>query len=472
MQKVVSTGDNKSKSSLPPSSSSTSSFVQIGIFTNFANDCAVQVKTILTLKELIDEIASALKCKAEQLTRCSLGAAAYGRAPYSIDMEISMKKTLAELGLAQGYSLIFRFPFIYARPEKKEEKKEEDSKQSGSGGSDDKYKGLTVSNCVKKLNAASSAKEIARIAEYIGMQATDLKESGDLLKLKEAQMIAFVKSDVMALPEIDLFELVVEWGTRQLKLQKEKSLEEVLKKITPLIRFTLMSMVDFSSKVATSGVLPQTQVLDLFSYFGLSAAASKHKNKTVPLPSSVRHLVTTPRVSGASAYEWDALSAHTALTISNKTTMTKNYADDNWRAARATKPLPQKGKVAFAIKVVNFPKSDNSWAINIGVNILSKFNNSTALGGDSDHGWAYIANGQKCHHSGGGQTYCGKKYKADDVITCELNNTDHTLTFYQNGESLGVAFEDMPSNADLYPCVSVTPHNVELKFVPVPELRS
>eukprot|EP00823_Brevimastigomonas_motovehiculus_P008047 TRINITY_DN72_c0_g1_i5.p1 TRINITY_DN72_c0_g1~~TRINITY_DN72_c0_g1_i5.p1 ORF type:complete len:473 (-),score=147.36 TRINITY_DN72_c0_g1_i5:309-1727(-) len=465
MQKVVSTGDNKSKSSLPPSSSSTSSFVQIGIFTNFANDCAVQVKTILTLKELIDEIASALKCKAEQLTRCSLGAAAYGRAPYSIDMEISMKKTLAELGLAQGYSLIFRFPFIYARPEKKEEKKEEDSKQSGSGGSDDKYKGLTVSNCVKKLNAASSAKEIARIAEYIGMQATDLKESGDLLKLKEAQMIAFVKSDVMALPEIDLFELVVEWGTRQLKLQKDKkdlTLKTVVKNVIPHVRIPLINMSDFAGKVSSVGILEQQQLLDMFSYLGLVAAAERANKKLPALPSSLRSFSIKPRSLGASLFEWSETNKSTPLTISNKgLTITNSSSSSSWYGARATKPLSRTGKSAFSVKIVKKPTCSNTWALVIGV-ALADYKGSPNLGGSShQNGWAYIANGAKCHHGEG--SYSGATYGEGDIITVELNNTDHTLTFYKNGISQGLAYSSMPTE-ELYPAMSCTPTGCQLTF--------
>jgi len=41
-------------------------------------------------------------------------------------------------------------------------------------------------------------------------------------------------------------------------------------------------------------------------------------------------------------------------------------------------------------------------------------------------------------------------------VGCELDRDSNTITFYLNGKSLGVAFEDVDDKADFYPAASVS----------------
>ncbi|XP_064637659.1 SPRY domain-containing SOCS box protein 3-like [Lineus longissimus] len=67
-------------------------------------------------------------------------------------------------------------------------------------------------------------------------------------------------------------------------------------------------------------------------------------------------------------------------------------------------------------------------------------------------------------HNGMSRKYCKPFYEPKTVIGCHLNLYDGTLTFYKNGQNLGVAFRGLNRTGQpLYPLTSSTSTNTEIE---------
>ena len=65
-------------------------------------------------------------------------------------------------------------------------------------------------------------------------------------------------------------------------------------------------------------------------------------------------------------------------------------------------------------------------------------------------------------HNGQKLTYCEPFYKERTVIGVHLNLYQGTLTFYKDGQSLGLAFQGLRQMGKLYPLISSTSPGTEL----------
>jgi len=94
------------------------------------------------------------------------------------------------------------------------------------------------------------------------------------LTLSKADIIEIISRDTLGPDgEIQVFQGVHRWGTAQ-ATKSGKELSEVLAGVLDHVRFPLMSTEDVAAKVVSTGLLSQSQTLDLFTYL-----AQKHTGK-------------------------------------------------------------------------------------------------------------------------------------------------------------------------------------------------
>eukprot|EP01111_Echinosteliopsis_oligospora_P013558 TRINITY_DN4890_c0_g1_i1.p1 TRINITY_DN4890_c0_g1~~TRINITY_DN4890_c0_g1_i1.p1 ORF type:complete len:310 (+),score=54.09 TRINITY_DN4890_c0_g1_i1:35-931(+) len=83
-------------------------------------------------------------------------------------------------------------------------------------------------------------------------------------------------------------------------------------------------------------------------------------------------------------------------------------------------------------------------------------------------GWGYLADGRKSHNSGNGEAY-GSKYVEGDIIGVLVDMNAHSITFFRNGVSQGVAFNNV--YGVVYPGVSLLTGGQRVSMVKVENLK-
>jgi len=106
-----------------------------------------------------------------------------------------------------------------------------------------------------------------------------------------------------------------------------------------------------------------------------------------------------------------------------------------WSSVFALHPGQMSGVLRFAVEV------KGSGGAAVGVADANHFKPQYQNVGAADHSWALSKSG-KVSCGEGWQTYAGK-LESGDVVGVELDFNAGTLTFYKNGENLGVAFSNL-----------------------------
>ncbi|EFJ45174.1 hypothetical protein VOLCADRAFT_35832, partial [Volvox carteri f. nagariensis] len=84
------------------------------------------------------------------------------------------------------------------------------------------------------------------------------------------------------------------------------------------------------------------------------------------------------------------------------------------------------------------------------------------LPGWDSHSYGYHGDdGHAFAGSGTGRPY-GPPFTSGDVVGALYNKADRSITYYKNGESLGVAFRDIHETSPLYPCVGLRTRGEEV----------
>jgi hypothetical protein len=152
---------------------------------------------------------------------------------------------------------------------------------------------------------------------FIEENAEELMKQDGFLKVSKERLKKLLESDKLCIEEIDLFEAVRRWAQAQAKkaTPEEKGDEKkIIADLLPLIRFPTMEVATLASAVATSGLLPEQQLVQLFSY---CSVPEEVKASLPPLPFS-----TTSRAGGGSQWQWDAKNHGTNITITGGITAT------------------------------------------------------------------------------------------------------------------------------------------------------
>ncbi len=123
-----------------------------------------------------------------------------------------------------------------------------------------------------------------------------------------------------------------------------------------------------------------------------------------------------------------------------------------WVLIVAHPPLSKKYN-SYSIRIETMKTQGNGWDCSIGIT-TEKFerNDGTALVGYNHHSWGLLATGQKMYNVET-KPY-GQKLNEGDIVTIYLNYSTCELEFFVNGDSLGVAFENIPLHKPIYPAIA------------------
>jgi hypothetical protein len=120
----------------------------------------------------------------------------------------------------------------------------------------------------KLLNEASFG------LKYIEENASSVFKSEDFNDLSRESLAILLKSNNLAIEEVEVIAAVLRWAEAECKRQSKKATadnkKEVIGDLIYQIRFTEMTMSDIVSTVQPSGILPQEDLLALFTYIGAS----------------------------------------------------------------------------------------------------------------------------------------------------------------------------------------------------------
>jgi len=110
------------------------------------------------------------------------------------------------------------------------------------------------------------------------------------------------------------------------------------------------------------------------------------------------------------------------------------------------------GKWYYEVKLMTYGKIHIGWC-NSNCNIQS--NTYTGIGNDNDS-WGYDGSAQKAWYgTNGAGTRYGEYWNNGDVIGSVLDLEAKTISYYKNGNDLGVAFSGITIGDGLYPAVSL-----------------
>lgn len=110
------------------------------------------------------------------------------------------------------------------------------------------------------------------------------------------------------------------------------------------------------------------------------------------------------------------------------------------------------GKWYYEVKLLTYGQIRIGWC-NDTCNIPT--NTYSGVGSDNDS-WAYDGSNQKAWNGANGSgTRYGEYWNNGDVIGTILDLEAKTISFYRNGNDMGVAFNSIPVGNGLYPAVSV-----------------
>jgi len=198
----------------------------------------------------------------------------------------------------------------------------------------------------KILEEKKDSKKRRLYIEFIEMFTTDTLKNGqdDFRNLPVDVVISILKSDKLTAKEVDIFDAAVGWGKAELKRESKKTeeksrLSDVMKDVLPHIRFPVMEMADVATKVTTSGLLSNEQILALYTFIG-SRPADGSTDK-LKLPSALSAFNAKARKGSTRCPKWDNSQTWTyavyALSNNNRTAI-KSSQDGTIYIIRETEP--------------------------------------------------------------------------------------------------------------------------------------
>jgi len=312
---------------------------------------------------------------------------------------------------------------------------------------------------LKKLESGLKPSDEKAALEYLDIHCKDVVTSNDWTKIDQKLLKTILKRDTLSIPEGDLFEAVVLWGKAECKRQtvepNAENLQKVLSESLPLIRFPTMTMQEVAAKVTPTNLLSSDQILQVFTYLG--SKDSQKENLKVSWP-------TKPRKGRRPTnwFSWDPNRKGSQIVLSDKNTVASlNYS--SWCSIFGDIEITS-GVAEWEI-VLDQYDTTNSYNVAIGV-VPSGFTNwshSTLCGyNSSSTGWTYVCgNGNKCNNAS--PVYYGSGSYQGAVIRVRVNLDAHTIEFFVNGTSLGVAYTNV--YGPVRPCVSMVQNQrITLRF--------
>jgi hypothetical protein len=121
--------------------------------------------------------------------------------------------------------------------------------------------------------------------KFIQENCEEILEHEQFARLSKPRLMHLLDDDELGIDEWPLFQAVLKWGKAECKRLEKKSdsgddLRAVMADVLPLIRFPTMELEDIAAHVATSGILSQDQLLELFKYVSITDVKER-ENTTV-----------------------------------------------------------------------------------------------------------------------------------------------------------------------------------------------
>jgi len=189
-------------------------------------------------------------------------------------------------------------------------------------------------------------------------------------------------------------------------------------------------------------------------------------SSSAPTPSPVASTtaVTSP-VASASSVElaWDPNACGPHILVTKPNEVRNRGSNDKWQMARVSQPFVS-GRHACQIRVVNDAKTSNTWRFIVGLVPASLDVKGPKQWVGTGGSWGYIAGtGGKCHGQAQSVKY-GERWGYDDVIGMVVDLDKHTVEFFRNGYSQGIAFDNVCG--PVYVAVSMTGTDAAVQVLP------
>ena len=184
-----------------------------------------------------------------------------------------------------------------------------------------------------------------------------------------------------------------------------------------------------------------------------------------PLPFAFSSPSPVASSAPALSYAWEAAERGPFLSINPDTPsiVRDTGSADKWQMARSVQVFSA-GVQRVAVKILSDPHTSNTWRFIIGVVPSSLDVSGPKQWVGTGGSWGYIAGtGGKCHNQAKSEEY-GAKYGEGDIIGLVMDFEQRTLSFWKNGASQGVAYEDLTGPVCV--AVSLTATDSALALVP------
>jgi len=265
-------------------------------------------------------------------------------------------------------------------------------------------------------------------------------DSRSFLNLSIVSLQRIVKSVNLSVSELEFFEACIRWAKREVDRRQMRggatpqNLSEVLKNITPYIRFPTMTSEELATYVTPTEILRKDQLLSVFVYLGTEETAEE-KKPLVPFP-------TIPR--NRHRDEWRLHTRQKSETVV--------LSDEGQRATLSVKTghawvngskIFQRGKHAWRTHIETL--SGNQW-IFIGIIASGQPGTAENLSFANDTCWGFSSSDQRYaggvqrrkklrHLSGQGGVDWRAGHRVDTLLDLDNNelkffnlNTRHELT--------------------------------------------
>jgi len=429
--------------------------LQLALQVNYpARSVTTKLSTSTTFADLQKEAMKLLNISDKDVHGHDFRAVSLGNDVISLGKK-GDKETLGEAGV-KSKSLIFLACPAYLKPQRpkknatKDEKKVEKKK--------DVYKGLSHKNVLKKIVEGNLKPNLEKIAyDYVDIYAEKIFVLPEFLKLDAKFVKIILKRDTLNIKEGSLFAAIVAWGKAQTGKEKPTTdeLKTVLTDMLTLIRFPCMTMGDVAAKVTTSGLLTSKEILEIYTYLG-----TKEDDRA-----KLKIAWNTKARVGRRApnfFAWDPVNKGTAIIIADDK-ITVSSSGSSWMSVFGDVELSD-GQHEWEIVMEQIDTS-NSYNVAIGVlptSVSGYASLSNLVGYSGNSGWSFVTgNGQKCNNSY--PASYGSAATAGTVVRVKLDLDAHTLEFFVNDTSNGVAFTNV--YGPVRPAVSfINSQKISLRF--------
>lgn len=203
------------------------------------------------------------------------------------------------------------------------------------------------------------------------------------------------------------------------------------------------------------------------------AAAAAVPLAAMPSPAPLPALASfmSPSASAASSAQpdlWDSEAKGAFLAVGGSpfgSVVRNTGSSDKWQLCRSIRAYSS-GVHRVSLKITEDPNTTNTWRFIVGVVPSSLDCKGAKQWVGTSNSWGYISGtGGKCHNTAVSLPY-GAKFGVGDVITILLDFDAHTITFFKNGESQGVAFDDLSGPVHLAASLTATESAMQIVSTP------